>query len=258
MKDSTSTGTILSETKNGIISITMSNPDKKNAINKAMYFEMARLLNESADEKKVRVVLIRGDGGIFTSGNDVSDFSRDSNEEPAALHFLRAIMGYPKPVVAQVEGLAIGIGTTMLLHSDLVYAADDAQFRLPFVSLGVVPEAASSYILPRLVGQSKAAELLLLGEMFDAKSACDMGIVNALHPAKKVAKAAEEAALKLTKQPPQALIKTKALLRDCSYDGTVERMMAEGKIFGDCINGEEFAEAATAFLQKREPDFSKF
>ncbi|MFA3917418.1 enoyl-CoA hydratase [Ruegeria hyattellae] len=247
---------VITEKSGAILRLTMSAPQTKNAITNDMYRTMIAALQEAAEDTAIRVVLIRGAGGIFTSGNDVNAFAEAAKGgDFAAAQFLEAIIGFPKPIVAQVEGLAIGIGTTMLLHCDLIYAAEETKFRLPFVNLGLVPEAGSSYLLPRLVGQAKAAELILTGRMFDAKEALSDGLINAVLPAAEVAQAAEAAAEALTKQPPVAMAKSKALLRASSTGTLMDRVNEELVEFASGVKSTEFAEAYTAFLEKRAPKF---
>lgn len=255
--DSPKNGQAIVERKDGILYLTMDNPSKKNAISRDMYLQMAGALNEVAQDHDIRAVLIRGSGGVFSSGNDVSGFTSAPGEVPAPQQFVRALSKFPKPIVAQVEGLAVGIGVTMLLHSDLVYVAEDAKMRMPFVNLGVVPEAGSSYLLPRLMGAAKAAELILLGKLFTGAEAETLGIATAAMPADQVAGAAEAAAAALVKQPLGALMKSRALLRDVSGDALDERIETEFVQFFEGVQGPEFAEAFAAFAEKREPDFSK-
>ena len=242
----------------GVLRLTMSNPGKKNAISKAMYRTLAKALDAAADTDSVRVVVIQGADGVFTSGNDVADFGGDDDGQPSApFQFLYAITKFPKPIVAQVEGLAIGIGTTMLLHCDLVYAAKDARFQLPFVNLGLVPEAASSFLLPRLVGDVQAAELILLGEMFTAGKALELKLVNAILSPEELAAHVQSRAEALAAKAPNALRHCKALLRSPDKGGVPARLEEERVLFAEAIAGPEFAEALNAFLERRKPDFSK-
>lgn len=254
----TSGGSIAEDRDGNVLLLTIGNAGKKNAITGAMYLALAQALNEAAADDAVKVVVIRGADGVFTSGNDVGDFGRAPQEgTPPPFRFLHALIGFPKPVVAQVEGLAVGIGTTMLLHCDLVYAASDARFQLPFVNLGLVPEAAASYILPRLMGNARAAELILLGEMFTAEHARDVGIVNSVHePASLHAHVLERARV-LAEKAPLALRRSKALLRGSPDGGVPARLEEEAGLFANAIRGPEFAEALQAFRERRKPDFSK-
>jgi enoyl-CoA hydratase/carnithine racemase len=224
-----------------------------------MYSAMAGALETADLDPAIRVIVITGVDGCFTSGNDVADFL----EHPPlangsqALRFLRAISTAAKPVIAAVNGLAVGIGVTMLLHSDLVYAADTATFQLPFVNLGLVPEAASSMLLPRMAGYHRAAELLLLGERFDARAALDMGLINAIHPAMELATVVQAKAAALDAKPPAALRMTKALLRR-DAESVQARMAHEGQYFAQQLKSPEAREAMEAFMQRRKPDFSRF
>jgi len=206
-----------------------------------------------------KTVVITGAGGSFTSGNDVADFLEHPPLEDGsqALRFLRAISTAGKPLIAGVNGLAIGVGVTMLLHCDLAYAADSASFQLPFVNLGLVPEAASSMLLPRMTGYHRAAELLLLGERFDARAAVEMGLVNSVHPADQLVPTVQAKAWALAAKPPAALRMTKALLkREAESVGV--RMAQEGQHFAQQLRSPEAREAFQAFLERRKPDFSRF
>ncbi|MCF6433033.1 enoyl-CoA hydratase-related protein [Leisingera sp. MMG026] len=252
----TDTADVVVERLDAALRLTMSAPQKKNAIGSGMYLKMVEALDEAAADASIRAVWIRGAGGVFTSGNDIDDFRNqvDSDDWPAA-RFIDALVTFPKPIVAQVEGLAIGIGTTMLLHCDLIYASKDTRFQLPFVNLGLVPEAGASYLLPRLIGQAKAAELILLGGSFGAEEAVTLGLVNNALPADEVARAAEAAVMVLVKQPPNAVINSKALLRAPLTGNLRDRVRDEIVQFGAGIKSEEFTEALTAFMERREPTF---
>ena len=253
------TDQILTSTANGILRIVLNRPEKKNALTVAMYSAMAGALESADRDATVRVIVISGQERCFTSGNDVNDFLQHPPlaEDSQALRFLRAISTASKPVVAGVNGLAVGIGVTMLLHSDLVYAADTATFQLPFVNLGLVPEAASSMLLPRMAGYHRAAELLLLGEKFDARAALEMGLVNAIHPAADLGTVVEAKAAALAAKPPTALRMTKALMKR-DAESVVARMAQEGQYFAQQLKSPEAREAMEAFLERRKPDFSRF
>lgn len=255
--DAPKKGQVTVERLGAVLRLTMDNVKKKNAIEREMYLEMVAALQESATDDSIHCVWLRGAEGVFSSGNDVNGFNAPKGEQPAPVQFVNALMAYPKPIVAQVEGLAVGIGVTMLLHCDLIYAAEDTKFRMPFVNLGVVPEAGSSFLLPRLMGHAKAAELILLGKLFTAAEAHEVGLVNQVLPQADVAGAAEAATAILAKQPLRALMKSRALLRDVSGPALQERVDKEFVQFFEGLKGPEFAEAAMAFMQKREPDFSK-
>jgi enoyl-CoA hydratase/carnithine racemase len=205
-------------------------------------------------------VLITGQPGIFTSGNDIEDFMQrppGSSESPA-LVFMRALMGCDKPVVAAVTGAAIGIGTTLLLHCDFVYVSDEARLAMPFVSLGLVPEFASSLIVPQLMGHVRAAEKLLLGEPFTGADAVEFGIANAVLPANEVAPHARRIAERFNALPPGAVRDSKALMLRARAALAAETIAVESEIFGKRLRSPEAQEAFGAFFQKRKPDFTKF
>lgn len=253
------TSHILTETKEQILTITINRPEKKNALTRAMYAALAEAINRANDDSGVRVLLITGSGDSFTSGNDIMDFLQQppTDETTPVSHFLQAIATAQKCLVAAVNGLAIGVGTTMLLHCDLVYAAASARLQLPFVNLGVVPEAGSSYLLPRLMGHQRAAELLMLGEPFSAMKGREVGIINEVVADEALFAQAWGVAQKLAAKPPAALRLTKALLRE-NGRFTREAMQREGAHFRDRLQSPEAIEAFTAFMERRPPDFSQF
>ena len=249
----------------GVATLEIARPEKKNALTMAMYTAMADALKAADADASVRAVLITGQPGVFTSGNDIEDFMQrppgmgsDGSDSPV-LQFMRALMGCEKPVVAAVTGAAIGIGTTMLLHCDLVYVADEARLAMPFVSLGLVPEFASSVLLPRLMGHARAAEKLLLGDPFTGAEAVECGIANAVLPTAEVVHHARRVAQRFNTLPPGAVRDSKKLLRR-SQDAAalVETIKVEGGIFAERLRSPEAKEAFSAFFQKRKPDFSKF
>jgi len=247
---------ITTEKLGSALRITISSPGKKNAIDSPMYLGMADALTEAVNDPEVRVIWFRGADGDFTSGNVVDDFDNTAKgDNPPVVAFLKALIECPKPIVAQVEGVAIGIGTTMLMHCDVIYAAEGTRFRMPFVNLGLVPEAGASYILPRLMGQARAAELLLLGRMFSAEDAYSMGLVSKVVPAGEVAQAAEAAVEEFAALPPQALMKTKAMLRRPLNGALWDRVAEELTDFAAGLDHEEFHEALAAFVEKRKPVF---
>ena len=243
-----------------IVSIALNRPEKKNAITAAMYGALAAALNRAATEEGVRVLLLHGLGGAFTAGNDLADFAAapPRTDDGPASRFLREIAHFEKPLVAAVEGVAVGIGTTMLLHCDLVYAAPQTRFALPFVNLGLVPEAASSYLLPRIAGWQRAAELLMLGEAFGAEEALAAGMVNAIVAPERLLQTAMEAAQKLAGKPPFALRQTKRLMKQAQVDHIDRAMRDEARVFAQCLQSPEAKEAFAAFFEKRKPDFSQF
>lgn len=234
-------------------------PERKNAITTQMYAQLADALDEAAQDAAVRVVLMSGSDEAFTAGNDLGDFleSPPTGPEAPVFRFLLALISFPKPLIAAVCGPAIGVGTTMLLHCDLVYAGDNARFALPFVHLGLCPEGASSYLLPAIVGYQRAAEKLLLGEPFDAAEAKDMGLVNrVLAPSQAEAYAREQAA-KLATRPLSSLLATKALMKSGSAVAVRTQLDEEGRHFLRMLGEPAAREAFSAFLEKRQPDFGK-
>lgn len=255
---------IKTATLNGVATLEIARPEKKNALTVAMYQAMADALNAAQADATVRAVLITGQPGIFTSGNDIEDFmsrppGQGSNSmDSPVFQFMRALVGIDKPVVAAVTGAAIGIGTTMLLHCDLVYVSDEARLAMPFVSLGLVPEFASSLVVPRLLGNVKAAEKLMLGDPFTPEEAVDARIANAVLPAGEVVNHARRVAERFNSLPPGAVRETKKLLRRTSTDEVLKTIAIEGELFGARLRSPEAMEAFQAFFQKRKPDFSKF
>lgn len=242
----------------GIATLRFNRPDKKNALLAAMYADAAAALADAQADARVRAAVFTGAGDSFTAGNDLRDFLENTprDAEAPVFRFMRALTRFDKPVIAAVNGLAVGIGTTVLLHCDLAYAAPGAVFQTPFVSLGVVPEFASSLLLPRRIGRARAAELLLLGEPFDARKALDLGLINGIVPADALAGTVRAKALRLAAQPPGALRAAKRLLSG-DTDEIDARIAVEAKVFGERLQSPEFKEAATAFLEKRAPDFSR-
>jgi len=251
---------IKTATLNGVATIEIARPEKKNAITGAMYSAMADALTVATADAAVRAVLITGQPGIFTSGNDIEDFMQrppGSTESPAFV-FMKALIGCDKPVVAAVTGAAIGIGTTMLLHCDFVYVSDEARLAMPFVSLGLVPEFASSLIVPQLMGNARAAEKLLLGDPFTGADAVDCGIANAVLPANEVVNHARRIAERFNALPPGAVRDSKRLMRRARSQSTMETIATEAGLFAARLRSPEAQEAFSAFFQKRKPDFSKF
>ncbi len=248
---------ILTKQENGILFIEMNRPEKKNALTTDMYQAMADCLHEGDSNDDVRCFVISGTPGCFTSGNDVQDFLKNppSSESSPVIAFLQALVHTQKPIVAAVSGLAVGIGTTMLLHCDLVFADKEARFQMPFVNLGLCPEAASSLILGQMVGHQKAAELLLLGEMFDVHHAAEFGFVNQVAECAYVK--ASEIAHTLAQKPPNALKISKQLLKADRTPQVVKAMQRENKAFMQLLVGAEAKEAFTAFVEKRQPDWSR-
>lgn len=255
---------IKTATLNGVATIEIARPEKKNALTIAMYQAMADALSAAQADAAVRAVLIAGQPGIFSSGNDIEDFmsrppgTGSATPESPVFQFMRALIGIDKPVVAAVTGAAIGIGTTLLLHCDLVYVSDEARLALPFVSLGLVPEFGSSLVVPRLLGNVRAAEKLLLGDPFSPQDAVDAGIANAVLPAGEVVLHARRVAERFNTLPPGAVRETKKLLRRASREEILQTIAIEGELFSQRLRSPEAMEAFQAFFQKRKPDFSKF
>jgi enoyl-CoA hydratase/carnithine racemase len=250
---------ILAHTEAGVMTLTFNRLDKKNSITRAMYAALADALEQAGQDAAVRVVLIQGDASIFSAGNDIGDFlhAPTATQESPVFRFLRGIAGFPKPVMAAVCGPAVGIGTTLLFHCDLVYAGDNAAFSMPFVNLGLCPEAASSLLAPQLFGYHRAAEALLLGEPFMAEAALDIGFVNRVVPPTECNAIAQAQARKLAAKPLGALVETKRLMKKTQQSAVLERMAEEGQSFGRMLHEPAAREAFTAFMEKRKPDFSK-
>lgn len=255
---------IKTATVNGVATIEIARPEKKNALTQAMYQAMADALNAAREDQAVRAVLITGQPGIFTSGNDIEDFMQrapgqgsDAMDSPV-FRFMRALLDCDKPVVAAVTGAAIGIGTTLLLHCDFVYVSDEARLAMPFVALGLVPEFASSLVVPQLMGHRRAAQLLLTGDPFTPEQAVECGIATAVIPAGEVVNHARRIAERFNSLPPGAVREAKQLMRMPQRELTLATIRTEGEIFGRRLKSPEAIEAFTAFFQKRKPDFSKF
>ncbi|MFN5046602.1 enoyl-CoA hydratase [Roseateles sp.] len=251
---------IKTATVNGVLTIEIARPEKKNALTRAMYQGMADALVGANEDKSVRAVLIQGQPQIFTSGNDIEDFmaSPPRDEDAPVFQFMRALLGCEKPVIAAVNGAAIGIGTTLLLHCDFVYVADDARLAMPFVALGLVPEFGSSLVVPRLMGHVKAAEKLLLGDPFTGAEAVECGIANAVLPAGEVVNQARRVAERFNNLAPSAVRESKRLMRAPHAEQLEAVIRQEAEIFGARLRSPEAMEAFQAFFQKRQPDFSKF
>ena len=246
-------------TRERVMEISFDRVAKKNALTSAMYRATADAFEAAAADHGVRCVLLSGGDEVFTAGNDVGDFRAGPADvgDRESGRMMRAILACPKPVVAAVAGPAIGIGTTMLLHVDLVYADETALFRTPFVDLGLTPEFASTMILPRLAGHQRAAAMLLLGEAVDARAAHAMGLVNQVVAKGECVARARQVARALAAKPPTALRDTKALMR-ADHEPVPARIARENAVFADHLASPELAEAVAAFLEKRPPDFSRF
>ncbi len=242
----------------GILTVTLARADKKNALTNAMYGVLADALARAETDPAVRVVLLQGDGDSFTAGNDLADFAAQSQGlhtgERHVLRFLDGLARATRPLVAAVQGNAVGVGTTMLLHCDLVYVADTARLTTPFVNLALVPEAASSLLLPGRIGHARAFAMFALGEAIDAATAVAIGLANAVVPAADLRATARRAAEALAKRPAGALAHTKALMRN--VDAIRAQMDREGTIFQERLKSAEAREAFAAFAERRPPDFS--
>ena len=250
---------IQTELADRILTVRMHRPDKKNALTPDMYGGLEGALRRADEDPGIHVVFLTGTEDCFSSGNDIQSFlaAQASSEDRPVIRFLRRLVDQKKPIVAAVNGPAVGVGVTMLLHCDLVYAADSTRFQLPFANIGICLEAASSAILPVLMGRVRAAELILLGETFSPEKAREYGIVNEVFPAAEYRARAYAKAQRLAAQPPDALRTCRALLRRQSRESLHDAMTAEFAEVARLVQGPEAREAMTAFLQKRKPDFSK-
>jgi enoyl-CoA hydratase/carnithine racemase len=250
---------LLIDKSGGVLTITLNRLDKKNSLTRTMYAGMAQALAQADADATLSAAVIQGHETVFSAGNDIGEFLNRlaSGEESPAFQFLRAISVFSKPLLAAVCGPAVGIGTTMLFHCDLVYAGDNAAFSMPFVNLGLCPEAASSYLAPQLMGYGRAAEALLLGEPFLAETALEMGLVSRIVPPSEASALAQRQAHKLAAKPLGSLIETKRLLKKSQSGIVAERLLEEGASFARLLTEPAAREAFTAFLEKRKPDFSK-
>ena len=247
------------EIADGVMTLTLRRPEKKNALTGAMYNVMSAALGHAEADASVRVVLFQGDGDSFTAGNDLADFASqargESTVDSPAHHFIETISKVGKPLVAAVQGNAVGVGTTMLLHCDLVYLADNARLITPFVNLALVPEAASSWLLPLRIGHARAYAMFALGEPMDAAGALASGLANAVVPQADLRKRAHDAAIALTKRPAGSLSLTKRLMRE--HQRIAGQIAAEGEMFKERLTTPEAREAFAAFAERRPPDFTK-
>lgn len=243
----------------GILTVTLARADKKNALTNAMYGALADALGRAESDPAIRVVLLQGEGDSFTAGNDLSDFSAQARGEHQGerhvLRFLNSLATATRPLVAAVQGNAVGVGTTMLLHCDLVYVADSARLSTPFVNLALVPEAASSLLMPARIGHARAFAMFALGEVIDGAGAAALGLANAVVPATELHARARAAAVALSRRPLGALAATKRLMRDAAAIGG--QMDREGVVFQERLKSAEAREAFAAFAERRQPDFSK-
>jgi enoyl-CoA hydratase/carnithine racemase len=242
----------------GVLSVGFNRPEKRNALTAAMYAAMADALAAADSDDAIRAILFHGSESVFTAGNDLDDFLQrpPAGEDAPVFRFLMAVARARKPLVAAVNGPAVGLGTTLLLHCDLVFAADNARFSMPFTQLGLVPEFASSYLLPLLAGYQRAAEMLLLGDPFDAKTAREAGFVTRVLPAAETRPAAQAAAERLAQLPRRSIETTRALLKSAHRDAIERQLRAEGAHFRAMLGEPAAREALTAFMEKRKPDFT--
>lgn len=251
---------IITETRDRVQRIELRRPDKRNAITVAMYEAMAAALVHADEDPNVRVVLIHGQPEVFTSGNDIVEFLNlpATGADSPVVRFLKQISQCSKPVVAAVTGVAVGIGTTLLLHCDYVVAGESAKLSVPFVNLGLCPEGASSLLLPLTVGYLRAAELLLFGEAIDAVQAREWGLVNCVVPDDQAIQQAQARALILAAKPPAALRTAKSLLKRHLAPQVLHAIEEEVASFAELLGSPEAKEAFSAFVAKRRPDFSRF
>jgi enoyl-CoA hydratase/carnithine racemase len=250
---------VLSGVEGRVARIVLNRPEKQNALTAQMYRQLGEALAAADADARVRAILLHGAADCFTAGNDLGDFlQRPAHGEPPVAGLFRTLPGLTKPIVAAVGGPAVGIGSTLLLHCDLVYAAPNARFQLPFVPLGIVPEFASTYLLPLLAGYHRAAELLLLGQPFTAEKAKEVGIVTDIVPHDSLLDKAHEVAQTLAALPPESLRQTKRLLKKRHGAAIAEAIAEETRIFAERLASPEAKEAMSAFLEKRKPDFSRF
>ena len=250
---------ILTHIDAGVMTITLNRVDKKNSITSAMYGAMADALVQAEGDAAIRVVLFQGHETIFSAGNDIGDFLNKppAGKDSPVFRFLHGIAAFPKPIIAAVCGPAVGVGTTMLFHCDLVYAGDNAAFSMPFVNLGLCPEAASSLLVPQMMGYHRAAEALLMGDPFMAEAALEVGLVNRIVPPTEANGVAQSQARKLAAKPIGSLIETKRLMKKGQARLVIEQMNEEGASFGRMLTEPAAKEAFGAFMEKRRPDFSK-
>jgi enoyl-CoA hydratase/carnithine racemase len=250
---------ILVHTEAGVTTLTINRVDKKNSFTAVMYGAMADALAAAEQDPAVRVLIIQGHEAIFSAGNDIGDFlnSPPAGQDAPVFRFLRGIALFPKPLIAAVCGPAVGVGTTLLFHCDLVYAGDNAAFSMPFVNLGLCPEAASSLLVPQMMGYHRAAEALLLGEPFMAEAALEVGLVNRVVAPAEATTLALATARKLAAKPLSSLVETKRLMKKGNAQQVERQMMEEAESFGRMLREPAAKEAFGAFMERRKPDFSK-
>ena len=250
---------VKTEIADGVMTLTLERPEKKNALTGAMYNALSDALKRAEVDASVRAVLFQGDGDSFTAGNDLADFSSQARGESAVdsptHRFIETVSKAGKPLVAAVQGNAVGVGTTMLLHCDLVFLTDNARLITPFVNLALVPEAASSWLLPLRIGHARAYAMFALGELMEAPAALACGLANAVVPQDELRKRAHDAAIALTRRPAGSLSLTKKLMRD--HQQIAAQIAAEGQLFKERLKTPEAREAFAAFAECQPPDFTK-
>jgi enoyl-CoA hydratase/carnithine racemase len=250
---------LVTERAGSILRIQLNRPKRRNAMTSAMYVALAGILNKAANDENTRVVLWHGAGESFCAGNDIEDFLKNPpgpGESPQA-QLMKAMIEFDKPLIAAVQGAAIGGGTTMLLHCDFVYAGESAKFQMPFINLALVPEFGSSSLVPARIGHLRAAELILLGSPYDARRALELGLVTQVAPDQDLLSIATAAAQKLAVKPAGALQASKRLMKQPFHEQIKAAMKAENEEFSAQVRSEDAREALTAFLEKRKPDFTK-
>jgi enoyl-CoA hydratase/carnithine racemase len=241
----------------GVLTISLDRPEKMNALTRDMYADLAGALNEAAGDFGVRAVILTSAGDHFTAGNDIKDFMDHppTSQDSTVAAFLGAILEFPKPLLAAVKGNAIGVGTTMLLHCDVVVADPKTSFSMPFVSLGLVPEAGSSLLFPALVGYQRAAKIFMTGESFSAEAAQEMGLVAEISSDSYAT--VMKIATQIAAQPPTAVINTKALIKASKHDAVAAVMKAEFELFALALTSDEAMEAFMSFMAKKAAEKEK-
>jgi len=246
---------ILQNHESGVLTLTLNRVDKKNSLNASMYADLADALQSATDNPDIKVVLVQGHETVFSAGNDIADFLQQpvTTTEAPVFRFLRGIATFPKPLMASVCGSAVGVGTTMLFHCDLVYAGDNAAFSMPFVNLGLCPEAGSSLLAPQLMGYQRAAEALLMGEPFLVEAALEMGLISRVLPPAEVNAYAQQRACKMASKPLSSLMETKRLMKAAHIPAVLARIQEEAVSFGRMLKEPAAIDAFSAFLDKRKP-----
>ncbi|NMT63393.1 enoyl-CoA hydratase [Marinobacter orientalis] len=255
------TDLVLTKKNNHILTVRINRPDRKNALTHDMYTALGEAIEQAQQDSDIRCILYTGSEDCFTAGNDLADFAAglpgDFENTPVG-RFLFLLATTNTPIIAAVNGPAVGIGTTMLLHCDMVFAGNNTRFQMPFASLGLCPEGGSSLLLPAWLGRVRAAELLMLGDAFSADEALHMGLISRVCEPARTEASALEACARIAAQPPAAIRATRELLNKANADDLKTTMLAEGKRFAERLESPENAEAIKAFTEKRKPDFSNF